>query len=76
MTHLYFKNSSAEKGWGERTPFEKLYQMGVIGSLIELEGLGLVAGQTETGDIIVQSLTGQGRISCHFTAYRPRKLTA
>ena len=65
MTHLYFKNSSAEKGWGERTPFEKLYQMGVIGSLIELEGVGLVAGQSETGDIIVQSRGGQGRISCH-----------
>ena len=65
MTNLYFKNSSAEKGWGERTPFEKLYQMGVIGSLIELEGVGLVAGQSETGDIIVQSRGGQGRISCH-----------
>ena len=65
MTNLYFKNSSAEKGWGERTPFEKLYQTGVISSLIELEGLGLVAGQSETGAIIVQSRTGQGRISCH-----------
>ena len=38
--------------------------MGVISSLIELEGLGLVAGQSETGAIIVQSRTGQGRISC------------
>ena len=65
MTNLYFKNSSAEKGWGERTPFEKLYYTGVISSLIELEGLGLVAGQSETGAIIVQSRTGQGRISCH-----------
>ena len=63
MTHLYFKNSSAENGWGERTPFEKLYQMGVISSLIELEGLGFVAGQSETDDIIVQSRTGQGKIS-------------
>ena len=65
MTHLYFKNNSAEKGWGERTPFEKLSQMGVISSLIELEGLGFVAGQSETGDIIVQGRGGQGRISCH-----------
>ena len=64
MVHLYFKNSSAEKGWGARVPFEKLYQMGVISSLIELEGLGLVVGQSETGDIIVQSRNGQGRISC------------
>ncbi len=65
MTHLYFKNSSAEKGWGERTSFECLHQMGVVGSLIKLEGLGLVVGQSETGDIIVQSRNGQGRISCH-----------
>lgn len=65
MTHLYFKNSRKEKGWGERAPFEQLCQMGVINSLIELEGLGLVAGQSETGDIIVQSRGGQGKISCH-----------
>jgi len=65
MTHLYFKNNSNGKGWGERTPFEKLHKMGVISSLIELEGLGLVAGQSETGDIIVQNRSGQGKISCH-----------
>ena len=65
MTHLYFKNGGTEKGWGARTSFEHLHQMGVIGSLIELEGLGLVVGQSETGDIIVQSRSGQGRISCH-----------
>ena len=65
MTHLYFKNSSGRNGWGERMPFEQLHQMGVVTSLIELEGLGFVAGQSETGDIIVQSHTGQGRISCH-----------
>ena len=65
MTHLYFKNSGKGKGWGERAPFEQLCQMGVVSSLIELEGLGLVAGQSETGDIIVQSRGGQGKISCH-----------
>jgi hypothetical protein len=65
MTHLYFKNKSNGKGWGERTPFENLHKMGVISSLIELEGLGLVAGQSETGDIIVQNRGGQGRIFCH-----------
>ena len=63
MTHLYFKNNSGGKGWGERTPFENLHKMGVISSLIELEGLGFVAGQSETGDIIVQNRGGQGRIS-------------
>ena len=65
MTHLYFKNGANGNGWGGRAPFEQLHQMGVISSLIELEGLGLVAGQSETGDIIVQSRTGQGKISCH-----------
>lgn len=65
MTHLYFKNSGKGKGWGERAPFEQLCQMGVVSSLIELEGLGLVAGQSETGDIIVQSRGGQAKISCH-----------
>lgn len=64
MTHLYFKNNPIGKGWGERTPFEKLHKMGVIGSLIELEGLGFVAGQSETGDILIQNRGGQGRISC------------
>jgi hypothetical protein len=65
MTHLYFKNDSSGNGWGERTPFEQLHQMGVVTSLTELEGLSLVTGQSETGDIIVQSRTGQGRISCY-----------
>ena len=65
MTHLYFKNSGKGKGWGKRAPFEQLYQMGVVSSLIELEGLGFVAGQSETGDIIVQSRGGQGKISWH-----------
>ena len=64
MAHLYFKNNSNGKGWGERTPFEKLHKMGVMSSLIELEGLGLVAGQSETGDIIIQNRGGQGTISC------------
>ena len=65
MTHLYFKNTLRGNGWGARTPFEHLHQIGVITTLTELEGLGFVAGQSETGDIIVQNRTGQGRISCH-----------
>ena len=31
MTHLYFKNGGTGKGWGARTSFEHLHQMGVIG---------------------------------------------
>ena len=65
MTHLYFKNTLHGNGWGARTSFEHLLQIGVITTLTELEGLGFVAGQSETGDIIVQNRTGQGRISCY-----------
>ncbi len=65
MTNLYFKNTLRGNGWGARTPFEHLHQIGVITTLTELEGLGFVAGQSETGDIIVQNRTGQARISCH-----------
>ena len=65
MTHLYFKSNSVVKGWGERTPFGQLHQMGIISTLIELEGLGFVAGQSETGDIIIQNRSGQSKISWH-----------
>lgn len=64
MTHLYFKNSGNGKGWGPCLPFEQLHQTGVVSSLIELEGLGFVAGQSESGDIIVQGRSGQAKISC------------
>ena len=64
MTHLYFKNSGNGKGWGPRLPFEQLHQTGVVSFLIELEGLGFVAGQSESGDIIIQGRSGQAKISC------------
>ncbi len=63
MTHLYFKNSTDKKGWGPRTSFEELNHQGVTEHLLQLEGLALIAGQSETGGIVVQSRTGQGRIS-------------
>lgn len=63
MAHLYFKNSTDGKGWGNRMPFEALHRMGLMTALLELEGLALVAGQSETGDIVVQSRAGQGVIS-------------
>ena len=76
MTHLYFKGAGSDnggrhgstskhqKGWGERFSFEQLSRMGVIQSLIEIEGLALVAGQSEDGGIIVQNSTGVGTITC------------
>ena len=63
MTHLYFKNSTDKKEWGPRTPFEELNRKGITEHLLQLEGLALIAGQSETGDIVVQSRAGQGRIS-------------
>lgn len=76
MTHLYFKEDESDnggdnrsivkhqKGWGERLSFEQLDQMGVIQLLIEIEGLALVAGQSEDGGIIVQNNAGVGKIIC------------
>lgn len=76
MTHLYFKGDESDnggdnrsiskprKGWGERLSFEQLSRMGVIQPLIELEGLALVAGQSEEGGIIVQNNAGVGKITC------------
>ena len=73
MTHLYFRaeesdnggiRSKPQKGWGERLSFEQLNRMGVIQSLLEIEGLAFVAGQSEEGAIIVQNKTGVGKITC------------
>ena len=73
MTHLYFKGegsdnggsaSKPQKGWGERLSFEHLSRMGVIESLLEIEGLAFVAGQNEEGAIIVQNRSGVGKITC------------
>ena len=73
MTHLYFKGegdnnggstSKPQKGWGERLSFEQLNGMGVIQSLLEIEGLAFVAGQNEKGAIIVQNRSGVGKITC------------
>ena len=76
MTHLYFQGSESDngwdnrsiskpqKGWGERLSFEQLSRMGVIQPLIEIEGLALVAGQSEEEGIIVQNNAGVGKITC------------
>lgn len=73
MTHLYFREEESENGrstskpqngWGERISFEQLNQMGVIQSLLEIEGLAFIVGQSEDGAIIVQDRTGVGKITC------------
>lgn len=69
MAHLYFKAEGsdagkAQKGWGERFSFEKLNRRGVIESLLEIEGLAFVAGQSEEGAITVQNRSGVGKITC------------
>ena len=73
MTHLYFRDGEGENGgstfkpqngWGERLPFEQLSRLRVIQSLLEIEGLAFVAGQSEEGSIIVQNNTGVGKITC------------
>ena len=73
MAHLYFRDkgsdngrstSKPQKGWGERLSFEQLSRMGVIQPLLEIEGLALVAGQSDDGSIIVQNRSGVGKITC------------
>ena len=73
MTHLYFREGGSENGrsmskppngWGEGLSFEQLSRMGVIQPMLEIEGLALVAGQSEEGAIIVQNGSGIGRITC------------
>ena len=73
MTHLYFREGGSENGrsmskppngWGEGLSFEQLSRMGVIQPMLEIEGLALVAGQSEGGAIIVQNRSGIGRITC------------
>lgn len=70
MTHLYFKNEGA--GWGERTPFEYLQQIGVVEALLELEGLALVAGQSRDGSIVVQNRCGKAKITCQANRFSYR----
>ena len=76
MAHLYFKDGASDNGennrstpkpqngWGGRLSFEQLNRMGVSESLLEIEGLAFVAGQSEEGAIIVQNRTGVGKITC------------
>ena len=76
MAHLYFKDEGSDngrdngstpkmpKGWGERLSFERLSQMGVIQSLLEIEGLAFITGQSDDGTIIVKNRNGVGRITC------------
>ena len=61
MANLYFKIDATD--WGERMPFEEIDRRGIIEFLLEIEGLGLVAGQSEDGSIIVQNRSGKGQIS-------------
>ena len=61
MSNLYFKNKVNQ--WGKRLPFEELAQQGVVQRLLELEGVDLIAGESQDGSIIVQKKGGQGKIS-------------
>ena len=78
MTHLYFRDGGSENGgsmskpqngWGECLSFEQLSRMGVIQPMLEIEGLTLVAGQSEEGAIIVQNRSGVGKITCEDSTF-------
>ncbi|MCS5609683.1 MAG: alkaline phosphatase family protein, partial [Candidatus Poribacteria bacterium] len=61
MANLYFKANAVD--WGERMPFEEIDRRGVVDFLLEFEGLGLIAGQSEDGSIIVRNRLGKGQVS-------------
>ena len=61
MANLYFKTDAAD--WGKRMPFEEINRRGIIEFLLEVEGLGLIAGQSEDGSVIVRNKSGGGKIS-------------
>ena len=61
MANLYFKANAVD--WGERMSFEEIDRRGVVDFLLEFEGLGLIAGQSEDGSIIVRNRLGKGQVS-------------
>ena len=76
MANLYFKANAID--WGERMPIEEINQRGIIDFLLKVEGLGLIAGQSEDGSIIVRNRLGKslvsaanGTISYEFDAVDP-----
>lgn len=59
MAHLYVRPSG---GWEGRSFFEEVERKGLVGSLLEQEGVDLLAGRSMEGGIVVQSRRGRAHL--------------
>ncbi len=59
MAHLYLKLG---RGWEERCFFEDVERKGLVGSLLEQDGVDIIAGRSSEGGIVVQSRRGRAHI--------------
>lgn len=69
MAHLYFNGGG---DWSARSFFEDVERRGLVGSLLEQDGVDLLAGRSVEGGVVVQSRRGRahlhedadGRLTC------------
>jgi len=59
MAHLYVKSDGS---WSARTFFEDVEQRGLVGALLEQDGIDIVAGRSLEGGIVVQSRRGRAHV--------------
>lgn len=59
MAHIYVKHRGE---WGEGSFFEEIERQGLVGSLLEEEGVDILAGRSMEGGIVVQSRRGRSHI--------------
>ncbi len=59
MAHLYFPNQNK---WQTPCFFESIEQTGLIGSLLENDGIDIIAGRSAKGGIMLQSRRGRAHI--------------
>lgn len=62
MTHLYFKG---EKGWKGRLSWEQLSSRKdkIVEKLLEKSAVDIIAGMSESGDVVIKSRRGEARVS-------------
>lgn len=59
MVHMYVRNGP---DWSERSFFEDVERRGLIGSLLEEDGIDIIMGRSVNGGITVQSRRGRAHI--------------
>lgn len=59
MAHLYLKKEGA---WSNNSFFEEIEKKGLVGSLLEQDGVDILAGRSVEGGIVVQSRRGRAHL--------------